>query len=250
MIPTRSASWSASSRYWVVRKTVVPSPLSAVTSSQIALRLTGSRPVVGSSRNSTARLVDQRRGEVEAPAHAARVGADPAVGGLGQPDPLEQRRRARRRPSAREQAVERRLQPDQLAPGHQRVERRLLQCDADRRAARRPASLDDVVAGDRARCRRSGAGAWSASAPSSSCRRRSGRGTRRSRPRRPRRSTPSTARISPENSRCEPCLPRSQARDAHPTGGAAGADLRCGTRSEDRNSRDRLPRGGPSVRGP
>ncbi len=53
MIPTRSASWSASSRYWVVRKTVVPSSLSAETSSQIALRLTGSRPVVGSSRNST-----------------------------------------------------------------------------------------------------------------------------------------------------------------------------------------------------
>ena len=53
MIPTLSASWSASSRYWVVRKTVVPSSLSARTSSQIVLRLTGSRPVVGSSRKST-----------------------------------------------------------------------------------------------------------------------------------------------------------------------------------------------------
>jgi hypothetical protein len=53
MIPTRSASWSASSRYWVVRKTVVPSSLSARTSFQIAARLAGSRPVVGSSRNST-----------------------------------------------------------------------------------------------------------------------------------------------------------------------------------------------------
>ena len=53
MIPTRLASWSASSRYWVVRKTVAPSRLSAETSSQIALRLTGSSPVVGSSRNST-----------------------------------------------------------------------------------------------------------------------------------------------------------------------------------------------------
>src|SRR5690348_4569549 len=53
MIPTLSASWSASSRYWVVRKTVVPSSFSACTSSQIVLRLTGSSPVVGSSRNST-----------------------------------------------------------------------------------------------------------------------------------------------------------------------------------------------------
>ena len=53
MIPTRSASWSASSRYWVVRKTVFPSAFSLRTSSQIALRLTGSRPVVGSSRKST-----------------------------------------------------------------------------------------------------------------------------------------------------------------------------------------------------
>ena len=53
MIPTLSASWSASSRYWVVRKTVVPSSFSARTSSQIVLRLTGSRPVVGSSRKRT-----------------------------------------------------------------------------------------------------------------------------------------------------------------------------------------------------
>ena len=54
MIPTRSASLSASSRYWVVRKTVVPSSFSFSTSSQIAWRLTGSRPVVGSSRKRTA----------------------------------------------------------------------------------------------------------------------------------------------------------------------------------------------------
>ncbi len=46
-------------------------------------------------------LVDERRGEIEPPLHAARVGADPAVGGLGQPDPLEQRLAARRRPRRR-----------------------------------------------------------------------------------------------------------------------------------------------------
>ena len=54
MIPTRSASTSASSRYWVVRKTVTPSSCaSARTSSHSAVRLRMSRPVVGSSRKST-----------------------------------------------------------------------------------------------------------------------------------------------------------------------------------------------------
>ena len=51
MIPTRSASTSASSRYCVVRNTVTPSSrASRATSSHSAVRLCGSRPVVGSSR--------------------------------------------------------------------------------------------------------------------------------------------------------------------------------------------------------
>ena len=51
MIPTRSARTSASSRYCVVRKTVTPSSRrSRATSSQSAVRLCGSSPVVGSSR--------------------------------------------------------------------------------------------------------------------------------------------------------------------------------------------------------
>ena len=51
MIPTRSARTSASSRYCVVRKTVTPSSLARrSTSSQSAVRLWTSRPVVGSSR--------------------------------------------------------------------------------------------------------------------------------------------------------------------------------------------------------
>ena len=51
MIPTRSASTSASSRYCVVRNTVTPSSrASRATSSQSAERLCGSSPVVGSSR--------------------------------------------------------------------------------------------------------------------------------------------------------------------------------------------------------
>ena len=53
MIPSRSASWSASSRYCVVRKTVVPSSRRRRTSSHSVRREVGSRPVVGSSRNRT-----------------------------------------------------------------------------------------------------------------------------------------------------------------------------------------------------
>ena len=47
----RSASSSASSRYWVVSRIVVPSRTSSRTIAQISLRLRGSSPVVGSSRN-------------------------------------------------------------------------------------------------------------------------------------------------------------------------------------------------------
>ena len=155
MIPTRSASWSASSRYWVVRKTVAPSAFSFATSSQIALRLTGSRPVVGSSRKRHVGLVHERRGKVEPTAHPARVRAHAAIGGVLQADSVEQRLRAALALSAR-QAVKRCLHPDQLAPGHQRVERGLLQRDADRLA--HAARLGhDVVPGDPRGCRPSAA---------------------------------------------------------------------------------------------
>src|SRR5699024_805477 len=47
----RSASWSASSRYWVVSRMVVPASTRVRMISQTWLRLRGSIPVVGSSRN-------------------------------------------------------------------------------------------------------------------------------------------------------------------------------------------------------
>ena len=57
MIPTRSASSSASSRYWVVRKMVMPSSaLRRRTSDHTLARLVGSSPVVGSSRKRTSGL--------------------------------------------------------------------------------------------------------------------------------------------------------------------------------------------------
>ena len=135
-----------------------------------------------------ARFVDQRGGEVEAALHPARVGAYAAVGGVGEVDPLQQVVGAPASLVGRD-ALERRLQADQLAAGHQRVERRFLQGDADR-AAHRPRLGDDVVAGDGGACHRSAAAASSASARSSSCRRRWARGSRRSRPRPPRGRSP------------------------------------------------------------
>ena len=98
-----SASWSASSRYCVVRMIVVPSRTRSRSMSQRSLRLRGSRPVVGSSRNSTCGRGDEARGEVEPAAHAAREG-------LHQ---LRRRRRrgraarAARRPGAGPRALER-----------------------------------------------------------------------------------------------------------------------------------------------
>ena len=53
MTTTSSASRSASSRYWVVSRVVVPPGTSSSMRSHTPSRLRGSRPVVGSSRKST-----------------------------------------------------------------------------------------------------------------------------------------------------------------------------------------------------
>ena len=85
-----SARRSASSRYCVVRITVVPSATSSRSICHRPSRLRGSSPVVGSSRNSTLRRGDEAGGEVEAPAHPAREVLDQAVAGVGQLEALEQ----------------------------------------------------------------------------------------------------------------------------------------------------------------
>lgn len=46
-----SSSCSASSKYWVVKNTVVPEAVNSFTIFQTYKRASGSRPVVGSSRN-------------------------------------------------------------------------------------------------------------------------------------------------------------------------------------------------------
>ena len=142
MIPIRSASASASSRYWVVRKTVIPSSwASLATSSHSAARLWGSRPVVGSSRNrirgsctsamarSNRRFIPPeypptRRSAASVEAHALeqRLGALPALPGR---DPLEGR-----------------LQHQVLAAGEDHVQRGLLERGADRCADLRALAHD------------------------------------------------------------------------------------------------------------
>ncbi len=72
MIPTRSASSSASSRYWVVRKIVMPSSVfSHRTSSHNAVRLMAVEAGRGLVEEQHVGVVDQRRREVEPPLHAA-----------------------------------------------------------------------------------------------------------------------------------------------------------------------------------
>src|SRR5439155_14087588 len=75
------------------------------------------------------RLVDQGEREIEAPPHPARIGTDQAVGRAGETYSLEQLEATRGRLSLR-QSVQNCLQADQLAPGHQWVDRGVLQCDA------------------------------------------------------------------------------------------------------------------------
>ena len=152
MIPMRSASTSASSRYCVVRKTVTPlSVASRWTSSHSALRLCTSRPVVGSSRNRMRGPVDERERQVEPALHAARVAAHLAVGGLREPDALSSSSE-RRAPRAPRHAVQGGLEPHVLGAGQERVERGLLERGADR-GAHLGALLDDVVPATRARAR-------------------------------------------------------------------------------------------------
>ncbi len=127
--------------------------------------------------------VCEREREVEPALHAARVAVHLAVGGLGEADPAEQLV-GPGRPLAAREAVERRLQPDVLAAGEEPVERRFLQGCADRGADLRPL-LDDVVAGH---ARRAGGRRQQRRQHVHRrrlARRRSGRGSRRSRRARP-----------------------------------------------------------------
>ena len=100
---------SASLTYWVVTRIVRPASRSRWSSSQTVPRRIGSMPAVGSSRNSSVGLVDERAGELEAALHPARQVARP--GGRGRPTArassrTSRVRRRRRRQSMPEQAAD------------------------------------------------------------------------------------------------------------------------------------------------
>ena len=93
-----------------------------------------------------ARAVQQRQREVQPALHAARVGRRPAIGGVGEADALEQLVAAAAALGARD-ALQPALQAHVLAAGQHRVERHVLQRDADR-GAHLGSLLRDVVARD------------------------------------------------------------------------------------------------------
>ena len=130
MIASRSQSWSASSRYWVVRKIVVPSrvdPPQLLPDRQPARRVEAGGRLV---EEEDLGLVHERRREVEPALHAAGVALDHPVGGVLELDQLEQLAAAalgRRAVEAEQPPV----QDEQLAAGLARVEAGLLQRDAD-----------------------------------------------------------------------------------------------------------------------
>ena len=156
-----------------------------------ALRVEAGRRLV---EEEDRRVVDQCEREVEPALHAARVGAHFAVAGA---------RRARRgRGAGRSGACARRRGCRAGRPGGAGARRRSGTGRA-RLPAARPRSTR-APAGPasrrrtrpRSRGRRRAGGGWSACGRSSTCRRRSGQGSRRSRPGRTRRSIPATASMS------------------------------------------------------
>ena len=104
----RSASRSASSRYWVVSSTVVPSATSSsivCPELQAAARVQARRRLV---EEQDRRPGDERRREVQPPAHAAGVGLGRALGRVDELEAVEQlvgprpsRQRGARRRGAR-----------------------------------------------------------------------------------------------------------------------------------------------------
>ena len=163
-------------------------------------------------------VVHECGGQIEPALHAAAVGGDEPVERVADVDEASEVGDA---PVdlVRTQPVQPALQAEELATGLPLVERGLLQRDADAQPYLLGLS-GDVVAGDGRDVRRSGSAACTACARPSTCRRRSGRGSRRSRPSATSRSTPSTARLSP-NVRTRPCARMagaSSSAPAQPTG--------------------------------
>ena len=147
MIASRSHSASASSRYCVVRNTVVPllvDPPHLLPDREPARRVEPGRRLVEEQHLGP---VHERGREVQPALHAARVGLDAAVRRVLELDEREQLARALGRLGGRE-PEQAGLQDQQLAPVLARVEPGLLQRDADP-LAHRVGVAGDVDARDR-----------------------------------------------------------------------------------------------------
>ena len=149
----RCASRSASSRYCVVSRTVVPSRRSSSTVFHSSWRVRGIEARGRLVEQHHGRAAGQARAEVEPAPHAAGVGGDAAVGGLGQPEALEHVGGAGLG-LAHRQPVEPPDHLEVLAPGELLVDGGELAREPDP-AADRQRLGDDVVAEDRSRARRS-----------------------------------------------------------------------------------------------
>ena len=84
------ASRSASSRYWVVSRTVVPPPTRLLDDLPQVVAALGVEPGGRLVEEEHGRAGHQGGGQVEAPAHAARVGLERPVAGIGQVELGEQ----------------------------------------------------------------------------------------------------------------------------------------------------------------
>ena len=111
--------------------TVVPSPTSSSIVAQRSSRLRGSRPVVGSSRNSTGGLGDERRREVEPAPHAARVGLRERGRRPRRGRTARAARSARRVATARRSPYSRPTIDEVLEPGQVLVDRGVLAGEPD-----------------------------------------------------------------------------------------------------------------------
>ena len=125
------ASWSASSRYWVVSSTSVPS---ATRSRMRVPQLDAAAGVEaggGLVEQQQPRAADEAGAEVEPPAHAARVGADQPVAGVGRGRAARAPRRLRRRRVGLVEAEQAGDHLEVLAAGHGRLDRGVLAGEAD-----------------------------------------------------------------------------------------------------------------------
>ena len=176
MTATRSQSWSASSRYWVVRSTVEPGGDESADRGphlRSGARVEPGRRLIEEDQR---RLGDEARREVEAAAHAAGVLGDGLLRGIRQPELLEELGGLApgRRPA---QALQAREQHEVLGARQHLVERGELPREADE-LANDLRLAHDVVTEDASSA---GVGSQRASRASrswSSCRRRSDRARR------------------------------------------------------------------------